>query len=101
MEERRRATDTLVSYADFEAYKIVASEARGVMQRRMNDIHTALFATDSDNANKQPGLMITAKKISDHIDNVCKIARWAWRLLAGFVTFAASTALFAHQMGWL
>ena len=102
MEERRRkTTNDAVSQAEFADYKTETAKHRLDMQRRMDDIHTAIFATDSDNENDQPGLMITAKKISDHIDNVCRVAKWAWRLMVGLGTFAASTAIFAHQMGWL
>ena len=101
MENRRRTTDDGVSHAEFALYKTETAKHRYDMQRRMDDIHTAIFATDADNSNDQPGLMITAKKISDHIDNVCKVAKWGWRLIVGFTTFAASTAIFAHQMGWL
>lgn len=100
MEERRKI-DGAVSQAEFMDYKDETAKYRVDMHRRLDDIHVALFAKDNNNANDQPGVMVTMKRLDGHIDSVCNIARWSWQITLGFCSLIASAAVTAHQMGWL
>jgi hypothetical protein len=86
--ERRQRAD--VSRSEFCELK--SSVAR---------IETAMFAKDDDNEFDSPGLMVVAKRMNDHIDAVCNIARWARNFVIGTLAIAAPAVAIAKALGWL
>lgn len=86
--ERRQRTD--VSRAEF-------CELKTSVKR----IETAIFARDDDNEFQTPGLMVSAKRLNDHIDAVCTIARWARNFVVGTLAIAAPIVAIGKTMGWL
>ena len=63
----------------------------------LKTINTALFAKDSDNEHDQPGLMVTAKRINNHITVTGNIIRWGMGAIVGLTGLIA----FAHAVGSL
>lgn len=57
---------------------------------KFDGLHTALFAQDSNNEHGQPGLMHTARRIENHIDAVCNIAKWVRNGIIAMATTLAA-----------
>lgn len=75
-----------------------------VVCAKIEKIDTALFATDDDNEYGVTGLMVTAKKMSSHIDTVCALGRFVrnaiiW--LGGLAGGLSGILYLGFQMGWL
>tara|TARA_R110000868_G_scaffold69515_1_gene204572 strand:- start:548 stop:910 length:363 start_codon:yes stop_codon:yes gene_type:complete len=56
---------------------------RKAISSDVEDIKIALFAKDDKNKFEQPGLMVTARNIDNHINVVCSIASWGWKIVIG------------------
>jgi hypothetical protein len=67
----------------------------------LNKLHVAMFAKDDDNENGQPGLMVTAKNIDNHITAVCSIANALKLAVIGICGILIPLAGVAKAFGWL
>lgn len=66
------------------------------LDRRMDRFEVAMFARDSNNDFGRPGLMVTADRLDNHLDALCKAARFAkW-----FVGIVAGMAGIGKALGW-
>lgn len=63
-------------------------------------INVALFATDDKNEQGQPGLMVTARNIDNHITVVCKIGKWAFGILVALLGIMAPVVSIGHNLKW-
>lgn len=75
-----------------------------VVCAKLEKIDTALFATDDENEYGITGLMVTARKMSSHIDTVCALGRFVrnaiiW--LGGLAGGLSGILYLCFQMGWL
>lgn len=71
-----RRNDDAVARSEFHEFQAETRSYRCEQGKKINSIHTALFARDDNNEHGQAGLMITAKNIDHHITAVCNIAKW-------------------------
>lgn len=63
---------------------------------RMERFETAMFARNADNEFGRPGLMVTADRLDNHLDALCKAARF-FKWIVGIV---AGCAGFGKALGW-
>ena len=95
----RRSDDT-VTRLEFADFQTETKRYRCEQGKKLDSIHTALFARDEDNEHNQPGLMHTARNIDQHITSICTISRWTYRAVLAFVAVAAPTAALGKALGW-
>lgn len=91
----RRRDDTVTRY-EFNAFQQESRRFRCEQGKKVDSIHRALFAEDSDNEHKQPGLMHTARRIEQHISAVCNMVKWA----RNTVIFVAGLVAAGKAAGW-
>jgi hypothetical protein len=74
-----------------------------VVCAKLEKIDTALFATDDENEYGITGLMVTARKMSSHIDTVCTLGRFtkkAAQWLAAVASAVSAIWFLGFQLGW-
>jgi len=96
-EERRKNPAEGITRQEFNEFREVSDKYRCEQKKKLDNIHTALFAKDDQNEHGQVGLMVTASKIDKHITVVCNIFKWG---LAG-VTSLIPLIGAAKALGWL
>jgi hypothetical protein len=67
----------------------------------LNRLSDAIFAKDSHNENGQPGLMVTARNIDNHITAICNIARFIKWLVLGICGLALPVLGVLNALGIL
>lgn len=96
-----RSPDGPICRGEFDRFVDKTIEYRDKAEGILTRLETALFAPDSGNANGQPGLMVTARNIDQHITAVCNITKWAYRTVLAVVAVGAPAIAIAKAMGWL
>lgn len=96
----KTAEDT-ITRDEFENFTKCSLEYREQSSKKINSIHTALFAETADNEHGQPGLMHTARRIEQHIDYVCTVAKWVRAAVIAVATTVTALVGAAHAIGWL
>lgn len=105
-EERRKNEN--ISRLEFDnfvgcttQYRVANNARLDRQEAKLDQVHLALFAKDDDNENGQRGLMHTAQRIEQHIDTVCKLARWARNSIVAIAGLIAAVGAAAKAVGVL
>lgn len=99
--QQNRRNDDMITRTEFVDFQEETRKYRCDQNKKLDGIHTALFAPDEQNENRQQGLMVTARNIDNHITAVCNIARWIYRSTLAVVAVGAPSLAIAKAMGWL
>ena len=95
----RRASDVRID--EIEAQLSNNTQITTQLSGKVDALHVAMFAPNSDNDFQTPGVMTTMKKLDNHIDVLCNVGKWLKRLLVFVVTIVMPGLVSAYQMGWL
>lgn len=75
-------------------------EQIAALNKRMARFEVAMFARDDDNEFGRPGLMVTADRLDNHLDALCKAWKFGRALVIGvFSSFVAILSL-GKWLGW-
>lgn len=96
----RTAEDAPVTRAEFGAHRKSACEWRKDIGEKINNIESALFSKDDKNEHGQVGLMVIARKLDQHIDAVCNIAKWIRNSVIAVCTMLAAIGGAGKAFGW-
>ena len=102
-QERRtrvRCPADSITRGEFANFTRKLDERLGNQDALLGKFNTAMFAQDAGNENGQPGLMVTARNIDQHITAVCNIAKWTWKSLAALIAVGAPMAAMGKALGW-
>jgi hypothetical protein len=88
-----RTPDEPIARGEFEAHRKATCEWRKSVDATLQKIDAALFS--------ETGLVVVAKKIDQHIDAVCNIAKWVRASLIAVATLVIAVAGAAKAMGWV
>lgn len=96
-DDRRKNPDDRVTRREWTEAQAEAKTYRCDQKKKLDGIHTALFAKDDKNEHGQVGLMVTARNIDNHITVICNIVKWGLAAIGALLPIAIA----AKQMGWL
>lgn len=103
MEERRKSPLNLVTRSEFEEFRAESKDYRCQQAKKLDSIHTAVFAKDDNNEFGMIGIQVIMQKFNQHLDMLCSFARIGkktLKFLFWLITSAGGAVAAAKAAGW-